>query len=152
MGLEDTPGVPAPPERMQAVTHSDFGSSFYVAERLHDGRNLRIRRQSLNWNPENFLHALKLISMSINNVINFLKIANGVAGSDVEWLHPDDESYFEEPWAQSEGSVFAMSMNSPIKESFIKPVSKEQILAVYARDSEKTDTANNESESGHNKE
>jgi hypothetical protein len=145
MGLEDQPGVPAPPERMETVAQSDFGSSFFVAEKLQDGRNLRIRRQSLNWNPENFLPALDLISTSITNVIAFLKLINGVPPAEVEWLCPDDEAYFEEPWARSRGGVYSLGMNSTIEASFITPLSKEEILSVYVRENEEHQSSNTES-------
>lgn len=135
MGLEDTPGVPAPPERMQLVEQSDFGSSYYVAERLHK-HNLRIRRQSVNWNPENFFHALSLISTSMTNVLGWLKAVNGVPTSEITFLCPDDESYFEEPWKR--GSSMSVSMNSTIDPSFITPRTKDEILSVYKQKGEDT--------------
>jgi hypothetical protein len=133
MGLEDTLGVMAPPERMQTVAHSDFGSSYYVAEQLHK-HNLRIRRQSVNWNPENFFHALSLISTSMTNILGWLKAINGVPTSEIEFLCPDDESYFEEPWKR--GNSFTLSMNSTIDPSFVTPLTKDEILSVYKQDSE----------------
>jgi hypothetical protein len=148
MGLETTPGVPAPPERMQTVASSEFGSSYYVAERLHDGRNLRIRRQSINWNPENFFHALSLISTSTLNVLAILKAMNGVPLSELELSFPEDEAYFEEPWKS--GGGFAMSMNSPIRAEFVKPLSKEQILSVYdlGKDDDKRDVNDEKDKNG----
>src|SRR5215217_3441839 len=47
LGLEDVPGVPAPPERMQAMANSVFGSSFFVPDRLHDNRNFTVSHQAL---------------------------------------------------------------------------------------------------------
>jgi hypothetical protein len=141
MGLETTPGVPAPPERMQVIGSSDFGSSYYVAERLSDRRNLRIRRQSMNWNPENLFHALSLISTSTRNVLAVLKAMNGVPLSELQLSYPEDEEYFEEPWKRH-GGVFSLSMNSPIHVSFINPLSKDQILSVYDQKADKGDDEN----------
>lgn len=131
LGLEDTPGVPAPPERMRTVGYSEFGSSFFVAERLHDSRNFRVRQQALNWNPENIIYGLRFVALSISNVVSFLKIANGIKENDVQFTYPSDESTFEEPWKRSTG--MNIGFNSPIEEGDIRPVSKEDILSVYSQ-------------------
>jgi len=129
LGVEDTPGVPAPHERMRTIGQSDFGSSFYIADKLLDGRNFSIRRHSLNWNPQNLISSLRLISFSIANVLSFLKIYYGVPAGEVQFSWPNDEATFQEPWQRSAGMTF--NWNSPITESDINPLSKEEILSVY---------------------
>lgn len=129
LGVEDTPGVPAPPERMRTVGQSDFGSSFYIADKLLDGRNFSIRRHSVNWNPQNLISGLRLISFSIANVLSFLKIYYGVPADEGQFSWPSEDAAFQEPWRRSTGMTF--NWNSPITETDIDPLSKEEILSVY---------------------
>ncbi len=139
MGAEDIPGVPAPPERMHVMGSSEFGSSFFIPERLHDGRNFTVSHQSLNWSPENFDYALRLISLSISNVIGFLKILYGQPASETNFSWPSDDKVFEEPWLRYSGMT-SMGWNSQITEQAITALSKEDILDVYSEGKdEKTD-------------
>lgn len=139
LGVEDTPGVPAPPERIRIVGQSDFGSSFFIPDKLHDGRNFSIRHHSLNWNPQNFVYALHLISFSITNVLGFLRIFYGVPANEVQFSWPSEDSMYQEPWKRNTGMTF--NWNSPTTESDITPLSKEDILSVYK---ENTEEDNNE--------
>ena len=106
-GPEDVPGVPAPPEKMSYLGGSDFGSSFFYSAGIGneiDKRNpthFRLKRHSLNWDPEGLSHGLNLISMSLNNILAFLKVVNGIDAESVKLIYPDNESYFEAPWRPS---------------------------------------------------
>ena len=134
LGVEGAPGVLAPPERMRMLANSEFGSSFFVAERLdlNDGRNFFLRHQSLNWIPESSIAGLRLISTSIANVITFLKAHNGATG-DPHYLWHDDESAYGEPWKESAG-LTDLAMKSPIQGQGITLLTKEQILSVYGEE------------------
>lgn len=129
IGLEETPGVAAPPERMMTFARSAFGSSFFVTEKMHDARNFRVKRQSLNWSPENLYYGLRFISMSIANVVTYLKNVYGIEESS-RFAYPVDEETFEWPWKEAMG--MSMDFNSVIVENFITPRSKEEIFSVYA--------------------
>jgi hypothetical protein len=142
MGLEDTYGVPAPPERMQTIAKSDFGSSFFVIERLHDSRNFAITTQRLNWDPENLCYGLGLISMSIRNVISFFKMFYGVPPNECKYSWCTDEATYDEPWKRKHGSMFAIAWHSQVKESAITPLTKQEILAVYDDDTTKVNNLN----------
>lgn len=131
LGLEDEPGVPAPPERMRMMTNSVFGSSFFVPERLHDSRNFTVSHQSLNWVPDNYVDALQLISSSIHNVVAFLRIMHGVPRSEVPFTYCTDNESYQLPWSRSTGMT-ALRWNSQITENAIEPLTKEDILSVYA--------------------
>ena len=85
---EDTPGIPAPLERMQLLGGSDFGSSFFTPERNDDPkkadkdtghfkRHFRVRRNSRNWAPETSFYGLHLLSISLQNILSFLKAIHG---------------------------------------------------------------------------
>jgi hypothetical protein len=134
LGVEDTPGVPAPPEKMRIVGQSGFGSSFFIPDKLHDGRNFSIRHHSLNWNPQNFIYGLQLISFSITNVLGFLKIFYGVPAKEVQFSWPSEDSIYQEPWNRNTGMT--INWDSQIMESDITPLSKEDILVVYREDTE----------------
>lgn len=130
LGAEDTPGVPASPDRMRVIGSSEFGSSFFVPEPLHGNRNFSVRYQSLNWFPLNFVYALKLISVSINNVIAFLKVFHGIPAKDVNFSWPSDDATYDEPWLRSTG-ITSFELNSPITKQAITPLTKDEILSVY---------------------
>ncbi|MBI4232065.1 hypothetical protein HY605_02435 [Candidatus Peregrinibacteria bacterium] len=135
IGIEDTPGVPAPPERMRSLGGSEFGSSFFIPEKISDNKlHFRVRRHSRNWNPENFIYRLHLISLSLQNILSFLKVINGVDAATVKFSCPSDETHFEEPWRSMAG-VTSMGMDTIIMAGHIMPFSKDEILAVYKVDS-----------------
>ena len=131
IGAEDIPGVPAPPERMRTMANSVFGSSFYIPERLHNSRNFGVSHQSLNWDPENLFHALHLISMSIHNAVASLRILHGVPLNQVPFMFSDKDETYDLPWLRYSG-LTSMAWNAQITEQAIKPMSKEDILAVYS--------------------
>lgn len=137
MGIEDEPGVPAPPERMRLLGKSDFGSSFFIPESITDSKDskhhIRLKRCNLNWNPEDMLYGLKLVALSLNNIVNYLKIINGVPADQVQFYRLTDSTLYEEPWKRSNN----MGINSmtwtefQITEDDIEKFSKEEILSVY---------------------
>lgn len=136
IGLQDTLGTPAPPEKMHSLGGSEFGSSFYIPEKIGDNKlHFRVRRYSRNWRPENFVYGLHLISLSLQNVLSFLKILNGVDATTVQFSWPSDESHFEEPWRLIAG-VTAMGMDTIIATEHITVFNKDEILAVYKPDKE----------------
>ncbi|MDP9316873.1 MAG: hypothetical protein M3R24_39465 [Chloroflexota bacterium] len=134
MGVENEPGIPASLENMRLVGSSVFGTAFYRPEPLGDKHNLRVKRQSVNWNPEKFVYALHLIALSIGNVISYLKCVNGVDPSEVQYTYPGDVSAFDLPWANQPLGITNFSMNSIIEPGWIHPLSRSDILAVYQED------------------
>ncbi|SRR6266446_2956010 len=130
MGLEEAPGVPAPPERMQTMTNSVFGSSFFVSERLHDTRNFTVSHQSLNWVPENFIDALHLISSSIHNAVAFLRVLHREPLNEVPFVWYEDEETYLQPWSRSTG-LTSFALHAQVTEVDITPLSKDEIVAVY---------------------
>jgi hypothetical protein len=136
-GLEDVPGVAAPPERMEVLGASRFGSSFFVPENLHNRRHFRVRSHSRNWCPENLAWGLKLIALSLNNIVAYLRIVNGEKGAEFRW--PQDEQVFEAYRALSPG-VTSTSMDSVVTAAHAIDYSPDEILAIY-RDSDEDDAA-----------
>jgi hypothetical protein len=136
IGIEDTPGVPAPTERMRSLGGSNFGSSFFVPEKIGDNKlHFRVRRYSRNWRPENFVYGLYLISFSLQNILSFLKVVNDVDPTTVQFSWPSNEALFDEPW-RLVASVTEIGMDTVITAEHIIPFSKDEILAVYKTDND----------------
>jgi hypothetical protein len=134
VGHEDTPGVPAPPEKMMSLGGSTFGSSYFVKEYVvpKDKCNFRPRRHSRNWSLHNLANGLVLISMSINNIVSWLRGVNGVPMTKCRFENPVSEDIFEEPWKESVGVDHA-SMDRVIEVEHITPFSREDILRSYQK-------------------
>lgn len=132
VGLEETPGVPAPPENMETVGESEFGTSYFTVERLVDDQrlNFRPRRKARNWNPENLINGLVLLSMSINNVVSFLKIQSGVLGNKCQFLNPITKDEFDGPWKNPVG-INDIDMDTVIDPCDIKACTKDEVIKSY---------------------
>ena len=138
VGPESSPGVAAPADRMTSLGGSDFGSSFFLREGIgnEEGRrnstHFRLKATSLNWDPECMAAGLRLISISLNNILAYLKLLNG-SSEEVRLRYPCDESYFEIPWSSSQGGM-SIGMNHIILEEDIVRFSDEDILKVYKQE------------------
>jgi len=131
-GVQEKFGTPAPPEAMQSLGGSEFGSTFFRMESLARRRtHVKLRRSSRNWHPMNFAYGLKLISMSLANVIGFLRVANGVGPETVPFSWPD-EMHFKDPWATLVGAIKS-EFGDAIDGSHIIDISDQDILSAYDR-------------------
>lgn len=133
IGLQETPDQPAPPEKMQSLGGSKYGTSYFAREKIieNDRINIRPRRQARNWNPENLLNGLTLLAMSINNTLSFLQIVNKVERRQYKYLIPIEEDFFRDPWKESVG-VINCQFDRIINPEYVRPVTREQILASYS--------------------
>lgn len=134
VGHEDVPGVPAIPEKMISLGGSVFGSSYFVKEQIipNNKSNFRPRSNSRNWSPHNIANGLVLISMSINNVISWLRLVNGVPINKCPFNNPKSESIFEEPWKENVG-ITHFSGDLTLNKEHITPFSRDEILAAYVK-------------------
>lgn len=132
LGREDTPGVPAPQERMQTVGGSEFGTFFFTRETIipRNYINFRPKGHFRNWNPENLAEGLRLLSVSINNVVSCLRVLNGVKRDKCRFITPATEEAFQEPWKHSVG-VDSVDVDITLEPSNITPLTKEDILKTY---------------------
>ena len=83
------------------IMDSNYGSSFYLSEKINT-ENFRIKTLSKNWHPENFYHALYLISYVILNIRVFLCTFLKINLSDNKYMNLKSET-FDLPWAQMKG-------------------------------------------------
>lgn len=132
-GEEHEEGVSPPNEEMVTLGGSAFGTSFFVAEKIEDAPSgkqdphFRLKPWTVNWNPESVAHSLCLVAHSIQNVISYLKVFNGVRPNEVQFIRPIDSGYFEEPWKRSV-SVTSVSLDShPVYEQHISRFSRKQL-------------------------
>lgn len=127
--VEKVAGVPAPKESMVSLGYSEFGSSFFTTQILGNPKknpNFRGQRCSLNWNPESMSESLQLISMSINNIITYLRIINSDNSNDFAYSFPKEKGFFGKPWAKTPG-VISSTFEIVLEENQIKPFTKKTI-------------------------
>lgn len=99
IGTEHEFGVSPPDSEMHPLGGSDYGSTYYVPEKI--GRrdkadNLLVHEHTRNWNPANLLGRLCLISFSLNNIVSACRIANGEAPEELRFTNPSRMVPFEE--------------------------------------------------------
>lgn len=135
IGRQPEEGVPAPPAAMRPAGGSEYGSTFFKREHLTDDkRHFRTRWQSVNWNPENHFHGLRLLAVSMHNVIAFAKLVTGAAPpEDLAPKFPEDEDYFRSPW-RNVVTARAFDIDRIIPPESIVSLSDQEILAVYDRE------------------
>lgn len=133
IGIEEEHGKAAPPEKMHSLGRHKFGSSFFIAEKIKGcpeskkkDIHFKARRNSLNWNPENIAYGLVLESMSINNIISYLKTISGIDPSKCLFLRPKDAEDFKKPWQYSVSPIWC-SMDLIVSEDDIKRYTEEEI-------------------------
>lgn len=134
VGHEDVAGEPAIPEKMINLGGSTFGSSYFVKEHIipNDKSNFRPRSNSRNWSPSNIANGLVLISMSINNIISWLRLVNGIPLSKCPFNNPISESIFEEPWKEHVG-ITNFNADLILNKEHITPFSRDEILDDYEK-------------------
>ncbi len=127
IGRQSDPETPCPPEKMQSIGGSDTGSSFFLKESVgQDSWHLRPRRVGKNWSVSNTVNGLALLTMSIEDVVSFLRIENGEEPSICRFTTPDDESAFDAPWAEPLGAMWN-SLDSVVSENDIEPWTRDEI-------------------------
>lgn len=134
IGREDKPGVPPPPERMVLMGKSKYGTSYTSIEEIGDlKRHVQITKHSRNWDPEDMVWGLNLISLSISNIISALKILNGIQATEIQFHWPSDLEVFKEPTkrALSIGVTSMSGFGTPIPKELVTNYSKEEIAQKY---------------------
>jgi hypothetical protein len=132
IGLQERPDVPAPPERMQSMGGSDFGSTVFNIEQIGKQKHdYRILEKSKNWDLSCLAGRIRMISMSIGNVISFLLIQNGQYPSQVRFVWPEDLEDFDKVWEP--GFVLhGGTVGYCIQETDICPTKEEEVEKWYA--------------------
>ena len=118
VGIEDTPGVPAPPEKMETVGYSRDASFFSVAKPLKNATkaaskvNFRVEKVAVTWSLEKVLCELQILSLLLNNTVSALRIAAGAPKGSVTFNRPADaEKWWEHYFGLQAGNVPSLSMS-----------------------------------------
>ncbi|MHB1317534.1 MAG: hypothetical protein ACYCYF_02825 [Anaerolineae bacterium] len=131
IGREGTEQGDSGTATMQLLADSEFGSSFYIREKIGaEARHFRVRRHFVNWTPVDLASGLHLIHLSLHNVLAFLRLANGAPVGDVQYLTPTNDDDFEKPWTSLRG-VRSFMVDTAVVPSHIMNLSSEEILDVY---------------------
>lgn len=124
-------GDPPPPEAWPAPSGSRHGSRFFTAEPLSPHQyNWKLTQRSRNWTPEDFRARLNLLTLSISNVVTFLRGTSGDASESLLLQYPMDMADFETPWVGRPGFQ-TMDQHSGVSAKHIRPRTGEQIRAAY---------------------
>ena len=138
IGREHEYGVPPPEKEMMLMGSSEFGTSFFLAEKISGAPpqrkdpHFRVHRWAISWDAEAMAYGLNLIAMSIKNVVSFLKISNGVDPKTVQFTRPAEDDYFCKPWERS-SDVLSIGMDSVVPEGSIYRASEEEILKLLGK-------------------
>lgn len=130
IGLEHEYGVAPPAEEMKMIGSSEHGSSFFKIEPIGTStrnRSLRSKRTSINWKVEKVILLIQLVSMSINNIVSALKIANGATAGACQFQRPEDDADFDKPWAYCSG-VTSCNMDFAINEDDVVSTTRKELL------------------------
>jgi len=77
----------------QVFSGGEDGAGFYATKRIEDAPKEQhvLYRRGVNWDPEKIANRLELISLSIKNIVQFLKICSGYTGEvSMQYLMDDD--------------------------------------------------------------
>ena len=130
-GLQVKPGVPAPPERMQGMGGSKFGATMLALERIGKTRlDYRVRVYSRNWDLTSLVGRIRIISMSIHNVVSCVLILNGEEPKDFQFFWPEDIADFDRAW-ESNCGINACSIGFCLNEENICPTSADEVEKSY---------------------
>lgn len=132
VGLEKEAGVPGKPEEMESLGGSNFGSKYYYKKNIipKNGINITPFNEARNWDPLMLAKKLILVSMSIENIITWLKSVIEPSDKKYNIVHPDSIEQFEELCSSFIG-VHNINFNTNISESDITPLSAEEISKFF---------------------
>src|SRR4030042_2158706 len=127
VGLQEHPNVPAPPERMQGIGESEFGSTLLILERIGKTKlDYRVRENSRNWDIASLVGRIRIISMSLNNLVSSLLILNGQEPARLRFFWPEDLGDFDTVQVSGQG-VFACSIGFHVNGDDIFPTTVEEV-------------------------
>lgn len=126
---ETSPGVTDAAAPLHTISGSEFGSSFYTAEKL-DAKtpNFYLSSHSKNWDARKFAVGLELIAASLENVRASLLFQNNMAKSN-EYRCPDKGQLDE--FAAGSVGIMAISTKPNIDPRRIQDITKEDVVTAY---------------------
>lgn len=129
VGVQDEPTVAAPADRMRSMGGSFFGSTFLRSEKVGmTSHHMRVRSVSLNWSAEAMAQRLRLLSLSIANVVGSLRCELGAPPETVEFRRPERPVVFEDAWSWSPG-IRISALDTVVRVEEEDECSKAELLA-----------------------
>jgi hypothetical protein len=82
---------------------SKFGSGFYTVEKILDKNksNWKLRQNFINWSPEQLVEKTRLVSKTLQNILNIIQIMNGADKAKLAFEFPNSVEQYTSPWNQS---------------------------------------------------
>jgi hypothetical protein len=136
VGKQDGFNDPCSPEKMQNIGGSMFGASFLSAKKEGKYRKGKfafqygLGRNNITWDPQSIADKVKLCSMSINNVLCFLKNISKIK-DDIQPIRPKNDEIFSRPWWQLSCPEFNFTTTLEVCDKNIPEMSREDIVKLY---------------------
>jgi len=132
VGLEKKPNEPAKLEEMESLGGSVFGSNYYYKKNIIPKNSINFTpfNEARNWDPMILAKNLILVSMSIENIVTWLKSAIEPSNNIYKFTHPASIEQFEDLSSSFIG-VYNINFNVEIHESDITPLKKDEIKMTF---------------------
>jgi hypothetical protein len=142
IGVQEAPGIPAPPEAMEVIGGSRDASFFDVAKPIKNASKRESRmhfvteKVSVAWSLERVLCELQIISMLIHNVVSALRIVAGAGPGTVTFNRvstAEDEAFWATYLGLPRANVPTASMSIELDAEGVSLPTEKQVFASYAR-------------------
>ncbi len=137
MGIQKNPTEPVAIDKLSWTRKNNYGSSTLSLVKIGENNeavDYYIREESRNWDIESLTGRIRLIVISINNVISFLRTINGQKQAVQQYLWPKDLGHFDSVW-ESDCEVISLSMDPRVTENMINPTKATELIKAYDRKS-----------------
>lgn len=138
VGIQEAPGIPAPPEAMQMVGFSRDAIFFEIvkplsgATRQQSKINFMTEQVSVSWSLEKVLIELQLLSLLLHNTVSALRIVGGAPTGSVTFNKiTDDEEFWEMYFQIGSSGVPTASFAPVIDARHISLATEKQIFDSY---------------------
>lgn len=139
-GIQEAPGIPAPPEAMQIVGSSRDASFFEVVKPLDNATkqqskiNFMTEQVSVSWSLEKVLMELQLLSFILHNTVSALRILGGAKAGSVTFNKIADDEEFWEMYSRIELSSVPTASFAPVIDARQIPLATDkQVFNSYKR-------------------
>lgn len=145
VGIQEAPGIAAPPEAMEMIGFSRDASFFDVAKPLQNATRQASKvhfltdKVSVTWSLEKVICDLQLISLLLHNTISALRVAGGAPANTVTFNKvAEDEQFWEVYFDLHAGNVPTATMTLDIDARTMTLPTEKQIKDSYGRNDTST--------------
>jgi len=135
IGIQKHPNVPVPLDKLERTNKNDFGSTILNLEKISkrkESLDFYIREDSRNWDIVSLAGRLRIISMSIHNIVSFMLISNGQNPAKPQFYWPEDLAEFDLVW-ESDCEINSLSIDARVSEKNIHPTKATEVIKAYDR-------------------